>query len=90
VLNRWKSRQNGADYPMKLMVTIPSKNIEPEINPACPKQELLTNRSTRVTYWERGVRINGTIGNRPIAGNGYVEMTGYARLGRPLQPNAAV
>jgi predicted secreted hydrolase len=49
VLDRWKSPKSGANYPMKWKVTIPSEEIELEINPAFPVQELITNRSTRVT-----------------------------------------
>jgi len=77
-LNRWKSPKSGGNYPMKWKVTIPSEEIELEIAPAFLDQELITNRSTRVTYWEGAVKIHGAIRNRSIAGQGYVEMTGYA------------
>jgi predicted secreted hydrolase len=78
VLERWKSTKSGATYPIKWHVTVPAEKIELEIVPEFPDQELITNRSTRVTYWEGAVRISGTLRNRPIAGAGYVEMTGYA------------
>jgi predicted secreted hydrolase len=78
VLDRWKSRKSGATYPMKWKVLIPAEEIALEIAPAFQDQELVTNRSTRVTYWEGAARIKGTIQNRPLTGNGYVEMTGYA------------
>jgi predicted secreted hydrolase len=77
-LNRWKSPKSGGNYPMKWKVTIPSEEIELEIVPAFPDQELITNRSTRVTYWEGAVAINGAFRNKPVTGLGYVEMTGYA------------
>jgi predicted secreted hydrolase len=78
VAKRWKSPKSGADYPMKWQVSIPGEEIEFEITPAFPDQELITNRSTRVTYWEGAVRISGSIGKKPVGGSGYVEMTGYA------------
>jgi predicted secreted hydrolase len=78
VLNRWKSPSSGANYPMKWKITIPSEEIELEITPAFPQQELITNRSTRVTYWEGAVGIRGTFRKKPLVGEGYVEMTGYA------------
>jgi predicted secreted hydrolase len=59
-------------------VLIPAEEIELEIGPYFPEQELITNRSTRVTYWEGAVQVKGTLRNKPIAGSGYVEMTGYA------------
>ncbi|HVO93678.1 MAG TPA: lipocalin family protein, partial [Terriglobales bacterium] len=55
-----------------------SQRIELEISPAFPDQELITNRSTRVTYWEGAVEVRGNFGGKPVAGEGYVEMTGYA------------
>jgi predicted secreted hydrolase len=78
VLDRWKSAKSGAEYPMKWKITIPAENIVLAIAPEFPDQELITRRSTRVTYWEGAVRVNGTMGQKPIAGAGYVEMTGYA------------
>ena len=78
VLERWKSTKSGATYPIKWHVTVPAEKIELEIVPEFPDQELITNRSTRVTYWEGAVRISGTLRNKPISGAGYVEMTGYA------------
>ena len=77
-LGRWKSPMSGADYPMKWKIAIPSEQIELEINPAFQNQELITNRSTRVTYWEGAVDIRGTTRGKGVAGAGYVEMTGYA------------
>jgi predicted secreted hydrolase len=78
VLERWKSPKSGADYPMKWKVAVPSEEIELEITPAFPEQELITNRSTRVTYWEGAVAIRGAFKSKPVSGYGYVEMTGYA------------
>jgi predicted secreted hydrolase len=63
---------------MKWKVTIPSEAIELEIAPAFPEQELITHRSTRVTYWEGAAQIRGITRGKPVGGNGYVEMTGYA------------
>jgi predicted secreted hydrolase len=78
VLDRWKSAKSGAEYPMKWKITIPVESIALEIIPEFREQELITSRSTRVTYWEGAVRVNGTMEQKPIAGAGYVEMTGYA------------
>lgn len=78
VLDRWKSPKSDANYPMKWKVTIPNQQIELEIIPAFPEQELITNRSTRVTYWEGAVSVTGTFKQSPVSGQGYVEMTGYA------------
>jgi predicted secreted hydrolase len=78
VLARWQSPKSAAEYPINWKVIIAAEQIELEIAPHFPEQELITNRSTRVTYWEGAVQVKGTLGNKPIAGSGYVEMTGYA------------
>ncbi len=78
VLKRWKSPKSGADYPMRWRITIPSDGVELQIEPAFPEQELVTKKSTRVTYWEGAVQINGTYKKKPVRGMGYVELTGYA------------
>jgi predicted secreted hydrolase len=48
------------------------------LTPTVPDQELMTTRSTGVTYWEGSVKIQGTRQGKPITGKGYVELTGYA------------
>jgi len=78
ILDHWKSPSSGADYPIKWKVTIPAEKVELEITPAFPQQELITNRSTRVTYWEGTVEIKGSYRGKSVTGSGYVEMTGYA------------
>ena len=78
ILERWKSAKSGGNYPMKWKVTIPVEGVELEIVPEFTDQELITNRSTRVTYWEGAAAIKGTFKNKPVSGKGYVEMTGYA------------
>ncbi len=49
-----------------------------EINSLVPSQELLTEGSTGVIYWEGAVAGKGTSGGKPITCEGYVELTGYA------------
>jgi len=77
-LEKWKSAKSGATYPMKWKVTIPAEGIELDIAPAFSDQELITNRSTRVTYWEGAVGIKARFKQSSVTGEGYVEMTGYA------------
>jgi predicted secreted hydrolase len=77
-LARWKSPRTGANYPMKWKVSLPGDDVELEITPAFAEQELVTQRSTRVTYWEGAVSVRGSFKKKPVAGQGYVEMTGYA------------
>lgn len=78
VLDKWKSPNSGANYPMRWSIEIPSEEIALEIVPFFPAQELDTKKSTRVTYWEGSVRVRGSFRKKPVQGLGYVEMTGYA------------
>jgi predicted secreted hydrolase len=77
-LEKWKSPQSGAVYPMKWRVHVPGEGIDLEVVPFFPEQELDTRKSTKVTYWEGSVHARGTFRTKPVHGLGYVEMTGYA------------
>ena len=83
VLDQWTSRTSGARYPSRWRVAIPSRNLTLELTPLLADQELITNRSTQVTYWEGAVRATGTVRDAPVSGHGYVELTGYAEQSRP-------
>jgi predicted secreted hydrolase len=50
-----------------------------DLVPLLADQELRTSRSTQVTYWEGAVAVSGTKQGRPVKGQGYVELTGYAK-----------
>jgi len=79
VLKQWKSQKSGAIYPSKWKIKIPGHQIELTLSPTVKDQELVTKESTRVTYWEGSVKVEGTYQGNPIKGMGYVELTGYAK-----------
>jgi predicted secreted hydrolase len=74
----WTSPASKAGYPSRWRVTIPSLALSLEVVPLVTDQELRTSRSTQVVYWEGAVSITGTSQGRPVTGQGYVELTGYA------------
>jgi predicted secreted hydrolase len=78
VLDHWKSSKSGAVYPSKWRVKVPGHRIDLIISPTVKDQELITKESTRVTYWEGSVKVDGKYRDEPIKGVGYVELTGYA------------
>ena len=78
VLKQWKSQKSGAIYPSKWKIKIPGHQIELTLSPTVKNQELVTKESTRVTYWEGSVKVEGKYQGDPIKGIGYVELTGYA------------
>lgn len=78
VLERWKSPRSPGNYPARWRIRIPKAGIAVTVTPLFPDQELDTAKSTRVTYWEGASRIEGTMAGKPVRGDAYVEMTGYA------------
>ena len=83
VLERWTSPVGGVEYPSAWRLLVPDQDVELEVRPVLPDQELvLTFR-----YWEGAVDISGTGPDGPVTGRGYVELTGYAdRASRGGEP----
>jgi predicted secreted hydrolase len=78
-LDRWKSSKSEAIYPSKWRIKVPARQIELTLSPTVKNQELITKESTRVTYWEGSVKVEGKYQGTPINGLGYAELTGYAK-----------
>jgi len=76
---RWKSAKSGATYPARWTLRVPKAALVLDVAPLVADQELATERSTRVTYWEGACDVI-SISGAP-AGRAYVEMTGYAGTG---------
>ena len=75
----WQSPESGAIYPQRWTIRVPREDLILHLEPVMAAQELITDQSTRVTYWEGSVRVRGTMQGQVAAGVGYVEMTGYAQ-----------
>ena len=82
VLKHWKSKRSGATYPMGWRVELPTLNVSLVLTPLLEAQELITNGSTHVTYWEGAVDVAGSFDGVAVRGEGYVELTGYDRAFR--------
>jgi predicted secreted hydrolase len=77
-LETWNSRKSSGRYPSKWRIQVPESDISLTVTPTVSDQELVTQQTTRVTYWEGSARVEGTYKGRPVTGMGYVELTGYA------------
>lgn len=77
---RWKSEASGASYPARWILRVPRAGVAAEVVPLVKDQELVTAKSTRVTYWEGACDVT-VPGSRTPLGRAYVEMTGYAGTG---------
>jgi len=78
VLDHWKSPKSGGEYPKRWKIEIPIAGIELVVNPLLADQELATEGSTGVVYWEGAVDGKGRSRGQEVTCEGYVEMTGYA------------
>ena len=62
---RWRSRR----------IRVPALALDLTAQPVLKDQELRTNPR----YWEGAVQLTGTRRGAPAAGQGYVELVGYAQ-----------
>ena len=74
----WTSPKSTARYPQRWHIVIPSRHLDLDTIPQLAGQELVTSRSTQVTYWEGAIEVNGVAQGTAIKGQGYMELTGYA------------
>jgi predicted secreted hydrolase len=71
----WTSPIDGSVYPSGWRITVPGRGWDLTVTPRIAEQEL----DVSFRYWEGAVAVSGA-GERgaPVAGRGYVELTGYA------------
>ncbi len=73
ILDRWTSDATGITYPSGWQVSIPKYALELRFDPLIAAQEMAVS----YVYREGAVEVDGTMDNEPVAGQGYVELTGY-------------
>ncbi|MBW1789253.1 MAG: carotenoid 1,2-hydratase [Deltaproteobacteria bacterium] len=86
-LDRWRSPNTGAVYPSRRRIRVPHASLELDLSPNLSDQELITQNTTGVVYWEGSVSVKGTVSGKTVSGKGYVEMTGYAGPFHFLKPD---
>lgn len=69
----WRSPRDGTRYPAGWRFQIPAERLSFELRPYVADQELPLS----IRYWEGAVALRGQVAGRPLAGHGYVELTGY-------------
>lgn len=74
---RWMSGQSGGDYPIGWQVDVPGLDLHLAISTPLKNQELVSRFGP--TYWEGAIDAIGQRGGSVVHGEGYLEMTGYAR-----------
>lgn len=89
VVGTWTSPRTGATYPADWEIHLPQEGWSIRLTPSLPDQELQTQATTGVTYWEGEVVVSGSVDGAPVEGLGYVELTGYAPSESSQTPNVA-
>lgn len=78
VQEHWHSPRSGGKYPSRWRIQVSSAGIDLTIAPLLLDQELHTQGSTGVVYWEGAVAGDGISDGREVSCEGYAELTGYA------------
>ena len=68
--------RHGVTYPAGWK-TDPGQGLVIGLHPTVANQELDTRATTGVVYWEGSQVVSATRNGTPIAGEAYVELTGY-------------
>ena len=76
---RWTSPESGAAYPIHWHVKVSSLGVDLDVTTPLARQEMTGTSRLAPTYWEGAIQFAGTRGRSPVAGVGYLEMTGYDR-----------
>lgn len=79
VLGSWTSPTTDITYPSGWQIEIRDTHLTATLTlqPQLKDQELVVTRSTGNIYWEGSVSIAGQSNGHTVAGQGYVELTGY-------------
>jgi len=77
----WQSPRSGIRYPLEWKIRIRPLGLQLDIAAALPDQEIRTEQTTGVTYWEGSIYASGTRNGQPVEGRGYLEMTGRGEKG---------
>ena len=65
-LSTWVSPRGGHRYPARTRLWVPKTDLELEVTPRRPDQEL----EVSVRYWEGAVETRGTARGLPVTGRG--------------------
>ena len=77
VTDTWTSPSTAAAYPAGWTIRVPGEDLDIRLRPTVAQQELDTRATTGVVYWEGSQVVTATRDGMPLAGEAYVELTGY-------------
>jgi len=75
----WRSASSGRQYPLEWDIYVPSLRLKLHMEALLRDQEMLSASKVTRDYWEGAVRFAGTEAGANVAGEGYLELTGYEK-----------
>jgi predicted secreted hydrolase len=75
----WTSPSTGGVYPLEWSIRVAPLALSLQLRTPLDAQEIVSRHASIPSYWEGAIRVAGTRHGTPIAGSGYLEMTGYDR-----------
>lgn len=75
----WTSPTTGGAYPLEWSITVAPLKLSLQLRTPLDAQEIVSRQPSVPSYWEGAIRVAGTRDGKPVAGSGYLEMTGYDR-----------
>jgi predicted secreted hydrolase len=75
----WRSPSSGRRYPLEWQIDVPSLRLNLHLETLLADQEMLSASKVTRDYWEGAVRFSGTEAGVNVAGEGYLELTGYEK-----------
>lgn len=84
--DHWISPANGAPYPLRWHVSIPTIGLAFDVTTPLRSQEMTGKFGP--SYWEGAIDVDGVKAKSALRGVGYLEMTGYAEAGAGVVPPA--
>lgn len=82
-LDHWTSPRSGNRYPVAWRVELPAERAEFTVRARLESQEVVAEETVGFAYWEGISHYEGRWDGKDFTGQGYVELTGYARTTDP-------
>ncbi len=73
----WTSPVSKAKYPIHWRVSVAPLHLQLDVVTPLKQQEISSKIKFAPSYWEGAIRVTGDRAGAPLAGVGYLEMTGY-------------
>ncbi len=74
----WLSPNTGGLYPSRWDIQVPGEELLLSVEVVVADQEITLGVPPAAIYYEGKARVSGTRSGRPVSGNAYAELTGYA------------